>query len=266
MDLAEKIKREREKRGIKQVDMANALNLERSNYTRMENRGSKMTLDQIQGIAEVIGISVLELMDIEIPKLEEKNETRENDNIKKIKFLEKRIEELEDRIGDKNIIIKNSYNKLDIISEVINDLIEEYIYGKANKWGLLTFEQTNLEQINMFDDRPFIWKGTQENNIKLFKSKGLKWRYDILPEDLEEVIEKAYHTDSESLCYLFRMGLAIGSDTIEMRQITNTFKSHLKDSKISFFTEHMTYFNFRFGDKVRHANDMYANDMYHTDI
>ena len=195
MDLAEKIKVEREKRGIKQVDMANALNLERSNYTRMENRGSKMTLDQIQGIAEVIGISVQDLMGIEFTKSEEKNDNGEKEEKdKKIESLKKRIAELEDRVKDKESIVSFHANKLTQYLPLIETTINQYTRSKAREYGLMTYIEIVKEEENKL---PLKLKGKSAEVISFFERKGIThFQGHIIDKfDMRDTIELAFENE-----------------------------------------------------------------------
>jgi transcriptional regulator with XRE-family HTH domain len=60
MDISEKIKALRESKKIKQRDIAASLNIDQSNYSRFEQRGDKLTIEQLQSICSVLGISLAE--------------------------------------------------------------------------------------------------------------------------------------------------------------------------------------------------------------
>jgi len=62
MSLVQRIKEVREAKKLSQSEVANALNMERSNYHRLENRGEKLTIEQLEAIAVVLGVSVMELL------------------------------------------------------------------------------------------------------------------------------------------------------------------------------------------------------------
>lgn len=94
MDLAKRIKRIREEKGLKQYEVADKIGLERANYTRLENRGNKMTLEQLQQIADALDITLKELLFSEKSTKSEKEfefMQRELDLLKR----EKKIEEKE---------------------------------------------------------------------------------------------------------------------------------------------------------------------------
>jgi transcriptional regulator with XRE-family HTH domain len=62
MDISENIKKLRESLKMSQTDIANILGTERSNYHRLENRGNKLTLEQIESIANAMNVSLSDLL------------------------------------------------------------------------------------------------------------------------------------------------------------------------------------------------------------
>lgn len=62
MDLSRRIKNIREDNGIKQYEIAERLGIERQNYSRLEKRGDKLTLEQIKDIADALQITLKELL------------------------------------------------------------------------------------------------------------------------------------------------------------------------------------------------------------
>ncbi len=98
MELSKNISNTRVSKGLTQLEVAVKLGIEQSNYSRLEARGEKLTIEQLQKIAKTLGVGVSELLGIEVGAV--KNSTREAD-------LEKRVAELEDRVKDKDLIISN---------------------------------------------------------------------------------------------------------------------------------------------------------------
>lgn len=56
------IKAVREAKKIKQSEVANVLGLDPSNYAKLENRGKKLTIEQLEAIGGALGVSVAELL------------------------------------------------------------------------------------------------------------------------------------------------------------------------------------------------------------
>lgn len=65
MNLSDQIIKVRESKGITQAEAARLLDMVQSNYARLEKRGSKLTLEQVENIAEALGASVNDLLGIE---------------------------------------------------------------------------------------------------------------------------------------------------------------------------------------------------------
>lgn len=58
MNLSEKITKLRESKNIKQSEMAKALGIDQPNYSRLEKRGEKLTIEQLQRISELLGVDI----------------------------------------------------------------------------------------------------------------------------------------------------------------------------------------------------------------
>jgi transcriptional regulator with XRE-family HTH domain len=87
MDISKMIRTIREEKRLTQLEVAEKLQMERSNYARLENRGEKLTIEQVTSIAEALGVSVMELLTGERPKVEENTEVVEG--------LKKEVQRLE---------------------------------------------------------------------------------------------------------------------------------------------------------------------------
>lgn len=62
MSLSETIKAIRKEKRISQVEVADLLGMEKANYHRLENRGEKLTIEQLEKIAEALGVSIFVLL------------------------------------------------------------------------------------------------------------------------------------------------------------------------------------------------------------
>lgn len=62
MSISKRIAKIRSEKQLSQADVARLLGMEQSNYSRMENRGSKMTLEQLENIAVALRVNLLELI------------------------------------------------------------------------------------------------------------------------------------------------------------------------------------------------------------
>ncbi len=63
MEIHDKIRTFREVRQLSQEEMANQMNMSTSGYAKIERGDTKLHLDKLQQIADVLGVSSLDLMD-----------------------------------------------------------------------------------------------------------------------------------------------------------------------------------------------------------
>ena len=115
MNVSESIKSIREKKQITQSEMSDRLQMERSNYARLEARGEKLTIENLKRIADALGVDILELMGIENVSVGES--PREVGS-------EKRVAELESIVKDKVLIIDGLERRLSFMIRDIKDDIE----------------------------------------------------------------------------------------------------------------------------------------------
>lgn len=97
MDISKSIRTVREEKRLTQLEVADKLQMERSNYARLEARGEKLSIEQLESIAEALGVSLFALLgqDEEIDNLlneKEKLEEEINNIIEAKLLLENYIE------------------------------------------------------------------------------------------------------------------------------------------------------------------------------
>lgn len=100
MEVSKNIRSIRERKGLTQVDMANRMGTERSNYARLENRDVNLTLKQIQEIAEALEVSVSEI--IGVPQ----SEDFRGEQTETLQRLEEKLKLTEDALKHKKHNIK----------------------------------------------------------------------------------------------------------------------------------------------------------------
>lgn len=114
-----KIKEIRESKRIRQIEVADALNMDNSQYAKIEKRGKKLSIEQIEKIAEALGVSVIELLGLDSSQVIE--QVNDNDKDKEIADLKKRVAELERM----NILFEGNNYAIEAISrKLIGGLIE----------------------------------------------------------------------------------------------------------------------------------------------
>lgn len=62
MDISKNIKDIREGKGLKQYEVADKLGMDRQNYSRLEKRDKKLTIEQLESIAEALGASLQDVL------------------------------------------------------------------------------------------------------------------------------------------------------------------------------------------------------------
>lgn len=142
MNMSKSIIAARERKNLKQSEVAARMGIDQPNYSRLEKRGKKLTLEQIEAIANALEVSPNVLIGIEGEGTSVKDDveylTRQNEEYKK------RIEELETRLMslDEANRIKEELNnikqaqlseKTKLIQEKVTEKMLETMYEIAQK-------------------------------------------------------------------------------------------------------------------------------------
>lgn len=86
MKVSDRIKAIRKSRGITQVDMSEKMGVGQSNYAYLEDRGDKLTVEQLGRIAGALGVTVGELLT---------DESQTVQDSERVKELERNLEKCE---------------------------------------------------------------------------------------------------------------------------------------------------------------------------
>lgn len=127
MDITDNIKRIREEKRLSQAELSRRLNLDPSAYFRLEKRGNKLTLEQVENFAKALEVAPFELVGITPP--EKINDSNEKDV--EIAGLKKRIGELE-RMNE--LFEGNAYILEAISRKFVNRAID-HAYGIAKHYS-----------------------------------------------------------------------------------------------------------------------------------
>ena len=144
MDVSKNIIAIREEKKIKQSEVADALNTERSNYARLEKRGSKLTLEQLEQIAAALGVTVDYILHYGEPEPENEKESE------KIKELEREYgyakKELE--LMMRQVIQKDSaIQVLDSYIEALDHTLQ-FLLDKLPEEEKRAFQENDYEKLN----------------------------------------------------------------------------------------------------------------------
>ncbi len=137
MDLTKRIIEIRESKKISKTEVAQALNIDLSNYFRVEKKGSKLTYEQIESISNALGVSVKEFLFGE-------NEIIQTTNTKELEDLRKENESL---IKD-NTQLNKMISLESEIRQTKKHLYKEIIQNMINGFFLLencTKKETETE-------------------------------------------------------------------------------------------------------------------------
>ncbi len=124
MDISKNIFSIRESKGIKQYEVAEKLGIEPPNYSRLEKRGDKLTIEQLKKIAEALEVSIYDLFGIENSGQSEKNKILETQNVE----------------------LKRKYFDLHIQNEAIKGILKAQAMIYNPIISKITGSDTNIEQ------------------------------------------------------------------------------------------------------------------------
>jgi transcriptional regulator with XRE-family HTH domain len=117
MNISKNIIAIREAKRIKQIEIANALGIEQSNYARLEKRDVEMSIKQLSDIAVALGVTIDDILHYG----EEKPQIVDND---KVKELEKDIKEIVNQWKD-SVIKEKSIKLLLLETQLAQNTINE---------------------------------------------------------------------------------------------------------------------------------------------
>lgn len=182
MDIGQKIKAIRSTKGLTQSQIAEQIGLDTSSYARIEKKGNKLSVGQLQSIAKILDVGVGELLG-EGAKVESNED---------FEWFEGRIKELEDRVKDKEALNKvalQNYEDLQLCVETyLESLIEEYAI--KNRFGVVTIELVNSsdyqEVIEYLKDIPKDIEISKDNMEAYFFTKYLDYDVSVWNVEVDE--------------------------------------------------------------------------------
>lgn len=197
MDISENIKIIREGRKVKQSDLARSLGIEPTNYPRLEKRGNKLSIEQLNAIADGLGVSLLELITGGKPLNGLNNDgktisTNQSESAIECSELKKRIKELEtlNRANERYIdLVISTLNYH--FNSAFHSIAERYDIGELEK-----IEDEELDRLAMLDSRDL-----PNGEVVTYDSYERKYK----EKDYNEIIDRAFHSDNE----LYRLLVSI---------------------------------------------------------
>lgn len=112
-NIIELIKQKRKLLGWSLKDTAEKFGLTTTGYAKIENGETSITLDRLYQIAEVFGVSVGELLGLDVQAVPNGEQARENEALKKeVERLQREVQDLREMKEGLEILIKAQVSKL----------------------------------------------------------------------------------------------------------------------------------------------------------
>lgn len=129
MDISQTIRTLREMRNWSQEEMSEKLNMSKSSYARLETGNSQIKLNQLAKIAEIFEMDIARLLELNEHNLfldivlgdNYKYITHLNTSEKlqsEIEKLQLIIQHLEEKLADKDLIIQNKNNEIELLKQL----------------------------------------------------------------------------------------------------------------------------------------------------
>lgn len=157
MNVGQEIRRVREAKKKTQTQIAEQIGLDTSSYARIEKKGNKLTVEQLEAIAGALGVSVVELLT---------GEPQSVQNDERVKELEKRVEELEDRVKDKQFKIDAIEREARIFETLVFESLSDSVRFSAKLEDYVQVIEDNKWLIPLLSGIPY-------NSLKI---KNLNWQ------------------------------------------------------------------------------------------
>lgn len=127
MDITQNIVSIRESKGLKQSEIASKIGIDQPNYSRLEKRGDKLSIEQLKAIATALDVPLNELLGLDAPV----------ENEEKIKELENRIKELKKVVQVAHSKIDSYEFNLFMLSGSLGNEIVNF-FSAANSGGSIS--------------------------------------------------------------------------------------------------------------------------------
>lgn len=172
MNISENIKSIRESLKIKQIDIAERLGLEQSNYARLEKRGNKITIEQLQQIADVFQMSVVEIIQYPNSNSGDSERVMELEVVVYNQNLDIKI--LKESLQDKNALLNHERSQttrmIDLLVSIIH-LLDVFYYIFKNERDTAKLLNFKTHYHNWVKERISETKQYYEELIAELKSK-----------------------------------------------------------------------------------------------
>lgn len=172
MDLSKNIREIRESLKIKQIEMANALDIDPPNYARLEKRGNKLSFEQLQQIADIFKMSVVEIIEYPNSNSGDSERVMELEVVVYNQNLDIKI--LKESLQDKNALLNHERSQttrmIDLLVSIIH-LLDVFHYIFKNERDTANLLNFKTHYHNWVKERVSETKQYHEELIAELKSK-----------------------------------------------------------------------------------------------
>ena len=191
MDLTKRIIEIRESKKISKSEVAQKLNIDLSNYFRVEKKGSKLTYEQIEGISNALGVSVKELLFAETDAIQQVDAKELEDLRKEVENLKKELRNYQQLVNLSQQIVEDKNKIIGMLESKIKPL------DKLNNKFFKGWQKICVKHIPVEDLKSLTNENSElyslEKIITYFKNKDdmqtlekIMNDYDILSEQLDK--------------------------------------------------------------------------------
>lgn len=175
MDISYSIRKLRESKHLTQQEVADKLQIERSNYARFEARGKKLTIEQLEKIAEALEVSIIEILS---------GKPHNTGPSQKEIELEKEIDQLKKKLADSEEQNKTHQKSIDLITQMFEGVKG---YAEKNKDSLENMLSNDSMSTDAIKDLSMGILGSMPNEVLNKKQKeDLKKRAEEQMKDLKK--------------------------------------------------------------------------------
>lgn len=218
MDISAAIESIRQMKRISKADMSKALDMDFSQYSRQEKKGAKLTVEQVEKIANALGVTMIELLTWGEERITSGNAESES----QLNHLKNRVAELEDRIKDKISIAHVLHARVDTYELAVSELLLGIEYHLAEEFGMgsITYQTVEGKFLRVDRVKGLLGKLHDDDNVDMDSVSCVEI-------DKKYLVKKAFEDGSLRvvLVELFGRGVIFEPEWISAaKKYTNVFR------------------------------------------
>jgi transcriptional regulator with XRE-family HTH domain len=202
MDISNNIKAIRNEKGIAQAELARRLELDPSSYHRLENRGSKLSIEQAGSIAKALGVSLIELLTWGEQVTDSTSSVDSN-------HLQKRTDELVDRLKDKDKVIQHIELEFTSLGQSVMIFVWDKIEREAiqEEIGTMTLYYSNPNREIQLQVKEYL-ESIKSKDVNKMHEGYYRRSVELTESQLKEIFYKELQDEAfrELINHLYLMG------------------------------------------------------------